>query len=61
MEPIRLSELSQAFMDYWKEHADPTGDDQLSGYLYRFFPKDYLGKAAPENYLLPNGGYAAHF
>ena len=30
MGPIRLSELSQAFMDYWKEHADPTGDDQLA-------------------------------
>lgn len=55
--PVRLTELSQAFIDYWKENADETGTDKLSGYLYRFFPKDYIGKASPKDYLSGQGYY----
>lgn len=59
--PVRLSELSNEFISYWKEHADTTGDDPVSGYLYRFFPKDYLGKASPEDYRRRNGSYQDYF
>lgn len=59
-EPIRLSDLSKTFIDYWKEHADETGADKLSGYLYRFFPKDYIGKASPNEYKKGNH-YYDHF
>ena len=55
--PIRLDELSQTFIDYWKENADETGTDKLSGYLYRFFPKDYIGKASPKDYKSGNSYY----
>ncbi|MDD4777509.1 MAG: DEAD/DEAH box helicase [Fermentimonas sp.] len=58
--PMLLSDLSDAFIGYWKEHADSSGNDSLSGYLYRFFPKDKIGNYSPENYLT-NGVYANHF
>lgn len=48
--PVPLNELVEQFMQYWKANGDETGLDHLSGYLYRFFPKDYLGKVSPENY-----------
>lgn len=60
-EPIRLSDLSNEFIDYWKEHADTTGDDHLSGYFYRFFPKDYLGKITPADYQIGSGEYREYF
>ncbi len=60
-DPLRLSELSDKFIEYWKVNADGTGDDPLSGYLYRFYPKDYLGKFSPKDYKLKNGGYSDYF
>ena len=56
----RLDELVTAFVAYWKANADETGSDPLSGYLYRFFPKDYTGKATPKDYLQGNK-YQDHF
>ena len=49
-EALRLDKLVDEFINYWKQHADETGADSLSGYLHRFLPKDYLGKLSPENY-----------
>lgn len=59
-QPVRLSELVNHFMEYWKEHGDETGQDSLNGYLYRFFPKDYIGKASPKDFMIGNQ-YAPHF
>ena len=59
--PVRLSDLSDEFINYWKQNADSTGDDPLSGYLYRFFPKDYAGKFSPEDYKEKNGEYSDFF
>ena len=59
-EPQRLDILSEQFINYWKQHSDETGTDSLSGYLYRFFPKDYVGKAAPQDYTKA-GKYQEHF
>jgi DEAD/DEAH box helicase domain-containing protein len=59
-EPQRLDVLANRFMDYWKQYGDETGIDPLSGYLYRFFPKDYLGKASPLDYWKTNQ-YYSHF
>lgn len=59
-EPVRLSDLSQQFIAYWKENADETGSDKLSGYLYRFFPKDYIGRSSPNEYKTGNT-YYDHF
>lgn len=59
-EPQRLDLLAEHFTAYWKEYADETGTDPLSGYLYRFFPKDYLGRASPQDYWKGNQ-YYPHF
>ncbi|PSL30084.1 DEAD/DEAH box helicase [Dyadobacter jiangsuensis] len=59
-EPQRLDLLSEQFITYWKQHADETGTDPLSGYLYRFFPKDYVGKASPLDYFKAER-YYPHF
>src|SRR5699024_5025101 len=58
--PVSLPELYQAFKTYWKDHADETGQDKLSGYLYRFYPKDYKGLSSPEDYK-QGKGYADYF
>ncbi|WP_452228964.1 DEAD/DEAH box helicase [Lacinutrix sp. MEBiC02404] len=58
--PVRLDELANEFITYWKAHGDETGNDSLNGYLYRFFPKDYIGKASPKDFLT-NGIYSKHF
>ncbi|GAB3353173.1 DEAD/DEAH box helicase [Arachidicoccus ginsenosidivorans] len=59
-EPIRLNELVDKFLAYWKEHGDESGKAPLDGYLYRFFPKDYLGKLSPKNFI-QNGHYSQQF
>lgn len=62
--PIRLNELADQFISYWKLNGDETGQDHLSGYAYRFFPKDYIGKASPRDYIVSSGDatyYAPHF
>lgn len=41
---LNISELQQAFIDYWKQHADETGGNNEEAYYYRFFPADYAGK-----------------
>ena len=48
--PIDLVSLSEAFINYWKTHADPTGNGQLDAYFQRFFPSDYIGKSDVEMY-----------
>lgn len=58
--PVTLTDLYDEFVKYWKEHADETGGDKLGGYLYRFYPKDYIGKSSPEDYK-EGSGYAVHF
>lgn len=58
--PVRLNELAEGLISYWKQHGDETGSDPLNGYLYRFFPKDYIGKASPKDFLT-NNMYADHF
>lgn len=57
---VRLDQLADRFMDYWKEHGDETGEQPLEGYLYRFYPKDYIGKSSPRDYV-QGKTYASHF
>lgn len=57
---IRLDALASAFIDYWKQHADESGKESLAAYLYRFYPKDYIGKSSPQDYLVGKN-YAPHF
>jgi DEAD/DEAH box helicase domain-containing protein len=42
--PIKLDELQQTFIDYWKSRSDETGGQDERAYYYRFLPKDYKGK-----------------
>lgn len=58
--PVLLSELADKFIEYWKINGDESGKESLKGYLYRFYPKDYIGKSSPKDYLLGNQ-YAPHF
>lgn len=39
-----ISTLQQAFLDYWKNHADESGNHHEEAYFFRFFPADYVGK-----------------
>ncbi len=48
--PVPLDELGQAFIAYWKTHADASGKEALAAYYHRFYPKDQLGKSTPEDY-----------
>lgn len=57
---ITLKELSEHFLDYWKQHADETGKQPLHAYYYRFYPTDYLGKSSPRDYS-NNSKFEAHF
>ena len=42
---VRISELQNQFIDYWKSNSDSTGLNQEDAFYYRFFPADYQGKA----------------
>jgi DEAD/DEAH box helicase domain-containing protein len=57
---ICLEELSNKFIEYWKEHADETGQLPLDAYFYRFYPTDYLGKSSPRDYN-ESGRYLPNF
>ncbi|KAB7726632.1 DEAD/DEAH box helicase [Rudanella paleaurantiibacter] len=50
---LTLANLSEQFKTFWKQHADPTGQQPLDAYYYRFFPTDYLGRARLDDYRLP--------
>jgi len=43
--PVRLTDLQNQFIDYWKNNSDSTGQNHEDAYYYRFFPADYRGKA----------------
>ena len=43
--PVRISDLQEQFIAYWKVNSDSTGQNQEEAFYYRFFPKDYQGKA----------------
>lgn len=47
--PMSLSDLQEAFIHYWKKHADESGAADEEAYYYRFFPADYKGKVDIEN------------
>lgn len=57
---IRLDVLADTFINYWKQYADESGKESLAAYLYRFYPKDYIGKSSPKDYLVGKN-YAPHF
>ncbi|MFN9112806.1 MAG: DEAD/DEAH box helicase [Bacteroidota bacterium] len=44
-ERVRLTDLQEQFIAYWKQHSDSTGQNQEDAFYYRFFPADYHGKA----------------
>lgn len=58
--PIRLNDLCEAFFKYWKNNSDEKGKNHLGAFLYRFYPKDYIGKSSPESYY-NNGTYKDSF
>jgi DEAD/DEAH box helicase domain-containing protein len=43
-QPVTIPVLQQAFIDYWKQHADETGINHEEAYYYRFFPADFAGR-----------------
>lgn len=49
-QPVDLVTLRDKFIDYWKTHADPNGDNHLEAYFYRFFPADRTGEAQVEDF-----------
>ena len=49
-EPVDLIALKDAFIQYWKTHADPTEKKHLEAYFYRFFPADRIGEARVEDF-----------
>ncbi len=57
---VSLKELSERFIDYWKNHSDESGKEPLSAYFYRFYPTDYIGKSSPRDYS-DKGQFDEHF
>jgi DEAD/DEAH box helicase domain-containing protein len=57
---LTLPELQAKFKDYWIKHADDQGTSDIAAYFNRFFPKDYIGRAEPEDYMR-NGKYLPLF
>lgn len=49
-EPVDLISVKNAFIKYWKTHADPTEKKHLEAYFYRFFPADRIGEARVEDF-----------
>jgi DEAD/DEAH box helicase domain-containing protein len=45
LEPVRISDLQNQFISFWKDNSDATGQNQEEAFYYRFFPADYHGKA----------------
>lgn len=45
-----LATFQEAFIRFWKGHADDRGAAHLEAYLYKFFPSDHLGDVGIERY-----------
>ena len=61
-EPVDLVTLRNKFIDYWKTHSDPNGDNHLEAYFYRFFPSDRAGEAQVEDFRNPsNNSFSKDF
>jgi DEAD/DEAH box helicase domain-containing protein len=43
-ESVRLNELQEKFLKFWKEKAAQDGQNNEEAYYYRFLPADYNGK-----------------
>lgn len=50
-----LTQLGHAFLNYWKEHSDVTGEKDIEAFYYRFFPDDLIGKARIVDYKQGKG------
>lgn len=59
--PLSLQQLQEAFIKYWKEHADESGEKGEEAYLYKFFPSDRLGEVKIEAYKQGDGRYKPSF
>ncbi len=47
--PLNLNQLQVAFIDYWKNNSDESGNNLEDAYYYRFFPADYKGRVDLDN------------
>ena len=48
--PVNLSELQNAFIEYWSKNADESGKDHLEAYYYKFFPSDHAADVSIDRY-----------
>ncbi len=46
---LSISQLQEAFIDYWKQYEDEPGENMEDAYYYRFFPADCARKANIES------------
>jgi DEAD/DEAH box helicase domain-containing protein len=52
---LNITELQEAFIQYWKKNSDETGLNHAEAYFYRFFPADYKARVDINNdYRLGN-------
>ncbi len=58
---IRLSDLQAAFLAYWQDKADESGQKQIAAYLYKFFPSDKAGEVQLSSYKNKDGSYKKRF
>jgi len=59
--PIALNQLQEAFISYWKQQADDSGNKAIEAYLYKFFPSDRQGDVQIDAYKQPDGSYKSFF
>jgi len=56
-----LDQLQEAFVEYWKVHADEMGKAPLEAYLYKFFPSDRVGEVKIPAYKQKDGTFKPAF
>ncbi len=59
--PVSVVDLTEAFINYWKEKSDERGERPLSAYLNKFFPPDLLGKVSIEGKRIKDDHFQATF
>lgn len=58
--PLTVAELQAMFKEFWVKNSDDQGNSDIAAYFNRFFPKDYIGRAEPDDYKR-NGEYLPLF
>lgn len=60
-EPVKLSEVYERFIEYWRTNSDDEGKGNLEAYYYKFFPPDCEARLEITDYQNKSGKFSAVF